>query len=287
MTSEELAAIQERLDRHNMAETGGRSDDPGVAFNVTVANPDGAVVGGINVSTKLNVMFLEVFWVDDAFRDRGLGGRILLEAERIGRDAGCIASQTWTFSFQAPGFYEKLGYKPIGVFDGYPNGITEHILMKRLVAEPKNAAADPAPTPDGFTVVGNATREAMQPVNSGFHDFCVAQVGDEMENPGIKVHLALRDTNGEVVGGLFAWTTLRIVVPEVLWVDPAFRGAGWGRALLSEAEQIARSHGCISSQTGAFSFQSPGFFHGLGYRLYGESDAYPAPFREHYFMKTL
>ncbi|NQV04999.1 hypothetical protein HQ535_00480 [bacterium] len=73
LTSKELAAIEERLVRHNMAETGGRFDDPGVAFNVIAANPDGVVVGGINVSTKLNVIFLEVFWVNDAFRDHGLG----------------------------------------------------------------------------------------------------------------------------------------------------------------------------------------------------------------------
>ncbi|MFH1329384.1 MAG: GNAT family N-acetyltransferase [Actinomycetota bacterium] len=288
LTKDELSSIEERLDAHNQTQTGGRFHDPGVEFNVTVEGHNGEVVGGINASTKLGVMFLEVLWVADAYRERGLGERMLLEAERIGREAGCGASQTWTFSFQAPGFYQKLGYQTIGVFAGYPDGITEHVLVKQFLAgRESDDAADLDDTISGFTVVGNATEEDMRPVRSGFHDFCVAQIGDEMENPGIKVRLALRDPGGQVVGGLFAWTTLRIVVPELIWVDPPYRRQGWGRRLLMEAERIARAHGCIASQSMALSFQSPEFFHQLGYGVYGESDAYPDPFREQYFIKRL
>jgi ribosomal protein S18 acetylase RimI-like enzyme len=35
-------------------------------------------------------------------------------------------------SFQAPQFYEKLGYKTVGVFKEYPDGIKKFFLEKKL-----------------------------------------------------------------------------------------------------------------------------------------------------------
>jgi ribosomal protein S18 acetylase RimI-like enzyme len=226
-------------------------------------------------------MFLEVLWVADDHRGLGLGEAVVREAERQAREAGCGASQVWTFSFQAPGFYEKLGYQRIGLFDGYPDRITEHVLMKRFDGSEEQAV----PLPGGYRLIRHATPRQMQPVLTGFHEFCVAQVGDAMK--GIAIDLALRSGDGTLVGGLHAWTTLQVVVPECVWVEPELRGCGHGSRLLEEAERAAREHGCISVQTAAFDFQSPGFFWRNGYEDYGRSSAYPAPFREHYLIKRL
>ncbi len=37
-----------------------------------------------------------------------------------------------TFAFQAPGFYEKLGYEIFGTLDQFPRGSCRHFLYKRL-----------------------------------------------------------------------------------------------------------------------------------------------------------
>ena len=65
------------------------------------------------------IMHLETPWIDERFRRRGYGRDLVLEAERIGRKKGYPASQTWTFSFQAPKFYQSIGYKVKGIFEGY------------------------------------------------------------------------------------------------------------------------------------------------------------------------
>jgi hypothetical protein len=37
-----------------------------------------------------------------------------------------------TFSFQARGFYEKLGYRAVGVLDNHPAGHQHYFMTKRF-----------------------------------------------------------------------------------------------------------------------------------------------------------
>ena len=41
-----------------------------------------------------------------------------------------------TFSFQAPGFYERLGYQRFGKLENYPNGYETIFYFKALSANP-------------------------------------------------------------------------------------------------------------------------------------------------------
>jgi GNAT superfamily N-acetyltransferase len=281
LSREERDLLLQRLSGYGVEATGGGLLSPNLDISVAVESPTGEVVGGTSVSSRLSVMFPEVLWVADDHRGLGLGEAVVREAERQAREAGCGASQTWTFSFQAPGFYEKIGYQRIGFFDGYPGRITECILAKPFEDSEEQAT----PLPRGYQLIRHATPEHMEPVLTGFHEFCVAQVGDAME--GIAIDLALRLGDGTLVGGLHAWTTLQVMVPGRVWVEPELRGCGHGSRFLENAERVAREHGCISVQTAAFDFQSPGFFWRNGYENYGQSSAYPAPFREHYLIKRL
>ena len=54
-----------------------------------------------------------------------------MEMERIAKENGCIASQAYCFSFQASGFFEKIGYKILGVSNGYPGNVNEFYLIKK------------------------------------------------------------------------------------------------------------------------------------------------------------
>lgn len=283
-TDAEAALIRERLREHDLDATAGGLARPGVQFAVAARGPQGDIVGGITCSTELSVMWLEVLWVADEHRNRGLGRALLHAAEGIGRSHGCVACQTWTFSWQGPWFYPKAGYRLLGIYEGYPDGITEHILMKRLTG-----AAAPAAAPEAaFTILGSPTAADLEPVYDGFHEFCLSHVSPERRNdPGLSVRLILRDREGEVVGGILASTTLRILVPEHLWVAAPLQRCGYGRALLQEAERLAADRGCLSSRVAAYSFQAPDFFQRLGYRSHAVSDAFPAPFSQHYLIKML
>ncbi|TFF68032.1 GNAT family N-acetyltransferase, partial [Candidatus Thorarchaeota archaeon] len=74
---------------------------------------------------------------------------------------------------------------------------------------------------------------------------------------------------------------------DIVWIEEAHRGRGYGRALVSEAERIAQSNGCISAQTSSYSFQAPEFYQALGYEVFGEFDGYPDGIKKYYLGKTL
>jgi len=56
----------------------------------------------------------------------------LRQAEQIARNRGCVGVYLDTFSFQAPGFYRKQGYKKIGQLAGLPPGSARIWFSKAL-----------------------------------------------------------------------------------------------------------------------------------------------------------
>jgi GNAT superfamily N-acetyltransferase len=127
---DEINQIRDRLNAYNQVQSKGRFNQPGIEINLALKNAAGEVIGGIIVSTMLQVMHLEVLWVAEEHRRKGYGKELVLTAERIGAKNGCQASHTWTFDFQGPDFYPEVGYDLIGVYDGYPNGLKEYVFNK-------------------------------------------------------------------------------------------------------------------------------------------------------------
>lgn len=62
----------------------------------------------------------------------GYGKELVLESERLAKEDGCISTNTSSYSFQSPQFYQKLGYKIVGVFEGYPKDIKKFFFEKIL-----------------------------------------------------------------------------------------------------------------------------------------------------------
>ena len=79
-------------------------------------------------------MFIKYLWVHGSWRRGGIGRTLMREAERRAAALGCRYAWVDTFSFQAPEFYKKLGYREFGRLDYAP----EHhriFLQKPLIAE--------------------------------------------------------------------------------------------------------------------------------------------------------
>jgi ribosomal protein S18 acetylase RimI-like enzyme len=104
-----------------------------VPLHVWVSDEAGELAGGLVGHTWATWLHVTYLWVDGRHRGSGLGSRLLSEAERIAsRERGCAAARLETWDFQAPGFYVKQGYEVVCVIPGYPPGITEYTLTKRL-----------------------------------------------------------------------------------------------------------------------------------------------------------
>jgi GNAT superfamily N-acetyltransferase len=86
---------------------------------------------GLEGHTYMGWLFVQHLWVTPPQRGQGIGRLLMAEAERTARERGAHSAWLDTYSFQAPGFYEKLGYRQFGELD-YPPGRKRCFLQKRL-----------------------------------------------------------------------------------------------------------------------------------------------------------
>lgn len=93
---------------------------------------EGGLLGGAMGYTHWDWLFVSHLWVDERLRGRGWGQRLMASIEEAAVRRGCHAVHLDTFSFQALGFYEKLGYERFGTLPDYPRGESRYFLWKRL-----------------------------------------------------------------------------------------------------------------------------------------------------------
>jgi GNAT superfamily N-acetyltransferase len=104
-----------------------------------IAREQDGIVGGLVGRTWGNCAEIQQLWVDGAHRGRGVGSRLVRAFEARALERGCRAFYLETFDFQAPGFYEKLGYRRVFAFDVYPHGIVRFTMLRDA------GANDPSP----------------------------------------------------------------------------------------------------------------------------------------------
>lgn len=101
-------------------------------FATLARDATGNVVGGAIARWWGESCELMQLWVADAHRQRGVGRRLVETTEAYARSRGCTLFYLETFTFQAPAFYEKLGYHVACELPGFPGGVSKLILRKQL-----------------------------------------------------------------------------------------------------------------------------------------------------------
>jgi GNAT superfamily N-acetyltransferase len=94
----------------------------------------GDVIAGIHGHTWGGCCELSHVWVDERYRGQGLGAVLLRSAESEAVARGCDRVVLATHSFQAPGFYERMGYERKYVIEGRPKGYADIVYAKVLQA---------------------------------------------------------------------------------------------------------------------------------------------------------
>lgn len=125
----EIDRLEDQLYDHNRR-AAGRNDGKGLAF-VAVAE-HGIQIGAIAGYSWAGMAEIKQLWVDEDHRGHGLG-RSLLDAaiaEAIVR--GCQAVWTLSYTFQAPGLYEKCGFDRVAELTGWPPGHAHIVLRRQL-----------------------------------------------------------------------------------------------------------------------------------------------------------
>ena len=71
-------------------------------------------------------------WVEESLRGRGLAHALLAEVDVVARRRGCRLVMGLTYDVLTAGFYEKLGYRTVGVIENCPAGTTTRWYRKDL-----------------------------------------------------------------------------------------------------------------------------------------------------------
>lgn len=113
---------------HNFENAGAETSKP---LSVVCRNNGGSLIGGVAGRTIYKQFLIDVLWVEQSARGAGLGRRLMEMAEIEAKERGCLAAQVDTLSFQAPEFYEKLGFETVGKVSGFPESPDRYFFLKR------------------------------------------------------------------------------------------------------------------------------------------------------------
>ena len=116
------------LRAYNVAAVGKIDHRP---LTVTVRER-GKIVGGLVAETFFGWMFVSLLWVSEQHRGKGWGSSLMRAAEAEARDRGVRNVYLDSFSFQAPAFYAKLGYREFGRLKDFPAGHDRVWMTKAL-----------------------------------------------------------------------------------------------------------------------------------------------------------
>jgi len=121
-------ALAAPLIRYNEARAGPSQHCPLV---LAIHDSSGVVIGGLWGATSYGWLYTQMLTVPDKLRGRGVGTRLMQQAEEEARRRGCL--QAWVDTqFGARPFYEKLGYAVFGELSDYPPGFSRTFLRKSL-----------------------------------------------------------------------------------------------------------------------------------------------------------
>ncbi|WP_312444826.1 GNAT family N-acetyltransferase [Lacrimispora sp.] len=101
-------------------------------LGVYLQDEAGKKVGGLIGNTHGNWLFVKYLWVREDLRGQNIGSELLKQAEETAKERGCRYAFLDTFSFQAPSFYEKHGYKNVFVLEEYPVTGKRYYFTKTL-----------------------------------------------------------------------------------------------------------------------------------------------------------
>lgn len=116
-------------------------------------------------------------------------------------------------------------------------------------------------------VVDDPDPSLREVIAAGIVAFNASQAGPNYPAP---LATALRDEQGQVVGGLWGKTSYQWLFVELLFVPEMYRGRDLGTRLMQLAEQRASERGCIGAWLDTYGFQARAFYERLGYEVFGE-----------------
>ena len=128
-SQEEIDFVNKGLSAYN---DGIAGPDHHELLDIVEYDKDRNVIGGILGGTYWGWVHIDILWVKEGYRKKGIGSALLEACEEEGRRRGCHSVHLDTMSFQAPEFYKRHGYRIISELKDIPEGYSKFHLIKDL-----------------------------------------------------------------------------------------------------------------------------------------------------------
>lgn len=112
---ERAAELHERLADAGQA----LREDETTTFFLAATGPEGALEGACKGEIAFRSAHVSELWVNADLRGRGLGRKLLAEAEALAKERGCDRLHLETRNPKARRLYERLGYRVFGELPRY------------------------------------------------------------------------------------------------------------------------------------------------------------------------
>jgi ribosomal protein S18 acetylase RimI-like enzyme len=116
----------------------------GKALNGSIKDQSGKVIAAVTGHTWGGTCQVTSLWVDESQRRLGWGRALMHAVEAEARRRSCTQVILFTHTFQAPAFYERLGFLKQATIPNYPAGHAQLLYVKGL--EPYMAPAPASET---------------------------------------------------------------------------------------------------------------------------------------------
>jgi GNAT superfamily N-acetyltransferase len=138
--------------------------------------------------------------------------------------------------------------------------------------------------PKSFRVARETGPDAGALTAARLADDVTATFGPRDESP---FALAAHDASGGWIGGIKGVIHWRWLYVAQFFVAPDWRGKGVGRALLGEAEALAREKNCVGLYLDTFSPAAENFYRAQGFAMAGRIDNLPPGASRTFLSKQL
>ena len=129
LTEEQAEEIESRL---------GEFDEKYITYKMDGSirigiEEDGKLIAGLDACiTAFRILYVSTVFVDEAYRRKGYGARLIREMENRAAAMGVNTIRLDTFNWQGKDFYEAMGYKAAGFYENTEDGYSEYFFVKRI-----------------------------------------------------------------------------------------------------------------------------------------------------------
>ena len=129
ISSQDIEEIYDHLKEFNLSKLECSEIIP---LGIFKEDTSGNKLAGLIGETFGNWLSIKYLWVSEELRGKGIGSAILQAAETEARTRGARYAFVDTFSFQAPEFYVRHGYKQVFALTEYPYTGARYYYIKEL-----------------------------------------------------------------------------------------------------------------------------------------------------------